>query len=107
MCDDKGVLLAFLPPYSSDFNPIEESFGPLKAWMRTNRSLAVEYGTDFGAFPEVAVQQVGRQLDGSAHFRPRQYGLNEAAGCYQQQQEALGRDGGRGRDRGSTQCILL
>lgn len=30
----KGVLLRFLPPYSPDFNPIEESFGDLKAYIR-------------------------------------------------------------------------
>ena len=30
----KGVWLKFLPPYSPDFNPIEESFGDLKCWIR-------------------------------------------------------------------------
>ena len=69
MCEDRGVLLAFLPPYSPDFNPIEESFAQLKAWIRTNQQLLAEYGDDFGAFLEFAVQQVGRQLDGGAHFR--------------------------------------
>ena len=28
-----GVLVRFLPPYSPDFNPIEESFTDLKAWI--------------------------------------------------------------------------
>ena len=69
MCEDRGVLLAFLPAYSPDFNPIEESFAQLKAWIRTNQQLLAEYGDDFGAFLEFAVQQVGRQLDGGAHFR--------------------------------------
>ena len=32
--DRRGVLLRFLPPYSPDFNPIEESFGDLKAYIR-------------------------------------------------------------------------
>ncbi|KIL63077.1 hypothetical protein M378DRAFT_80334 [Amanita muscaria Koide BX008] len=27
-------LLVFLPPYSPDFNPIEESFSCVKAWIR-------------------------------------------------------------------------
>ena len=31
-----GVLLVFLPPYSPDFNPIEESFSCVKAWIRRN-----------------------------------------------------------------------
>ena len=26
MCQEAGVLLEFLPPYSPDFNPIEEAF---------------------------------------------------------------------------------
>ena len=26
-CEEAGVLLEFLPPYSPDFNPIEKSFG--------------------------------------------------------------------------------
>ena len=30
----RGVLLRFLPPYSPDFNPIEESFEDLKAYIR-------------------------------------------------------------------------
>ena len=34
MCEDAGVLLDFLPPCSPDFNPIEQSFAQLKAWMR-------------------------------------------------------------------------
>ena len=36
ICADAGVLLDFLPPYSPDFNPIEEAFAELKAWMRKN-----------------------------------------------------------------------
>lgn len=27
----------YLPPYSSDFNPIEEAFSALKAWIQRNR----------------------------------------------------------------------
>lgn len=28
--------LAYLPPYSPDFNPIEEGFSAMKAWLRAN-----------------------------------------------------------------------
>jgi transposase len=31
MCEERGVLLKFLPPYSLDFNPIENTFKDLKA----------------------------------------------------------------------------
>lgn len=32
-----GMKLAYLPPYSPDFNPIEEGFSAMKAWLRNNR----------------------------------------------------------------------
>lgn len=28
----------YLPPYSPDFNPIEEAFSAIKAWLRRNES---------------------------------------------------------------------
>lgn len=31
-----GVRLVYLPPYSPDFNPIEESFGIIKRFIREN-----------------------------------------------------------------------
>jgi len=31
MCHEAGVVLAYLSPYSPDYNPIEESFNGLKA----------------------------------------------------------------------------
>jgi transposase len=34
MCDKAGILLLYLPPYSPDFNPIEEYFGDLKRYIR-------------------------------------------------------------------------
>lgn len=40
MCADAGIVLAYLPPYSPDFNPIEEAFAELKAWIKKNRVLA-------------------------------------------------------------------
>jgi hypothetical protein len=29
--------LLYLPPYSLDFNPIEEGFSTMKAWIRRNK----------------------------------------------------------------------
>ena len=31
---DKGVNIVFLPPYSSDFNPIEQAWSKIKAYLR-------------------------------------------------------------------------
>ena len=39
MCETVDVLPIFLPFYSSDFNPIEETFAELKAWIKKNRAL--------------------------------------------------------------------
>ncbi|KAF9003818.1 hypothetical protein BDZ89DRAFT_967363 [Hymenopellis radicata] len=32
--------LVFLPPYSPDFDPIEEGFSAMKAWLRRNQDFA-------------------------------------------------------------------
>ena len=34
MYDDAGVILLYLPPYSPDFNPIEEHFSVLKKFIK-------------------------------------------------------------------------
>jgi hypothetical protein len=36
-CVFSGCRLLYLPPYSPDFNPIEEGFSAFKAWIRRNR----------------------------------------------------------------------
>ena len=33
----RGMRLLYLPPYSPDFNPIEEAFSAIKSWIRANR----------------------------------------------------------------------
>ena len=35
-----GLILAYLPPYSPDLNPIEEAFAELKAWFKKNYKIA-------------------------------------------------------------------
>ena len=46
MCEEAGVLLEFLPPYSPDLNPIETSFALLKAYLRRHTELALEFALD-------------------------------------------------------------
>jgi len=36
MCDEASVKLIYLPPYSPDFNPIEECFSFMKSYIRRN-----------------------------------------------------------------------
>lgn len=33
----RGCRLVYLSPYSPDYNPIEEAFSAMKAWIRANR----------------------------------------------------------------------
>jgi len=37
-----GAKLWYLPPYSSDLNPIEQTFARIKHWMRPAQKRAVE-----------------------------------------------------------------
>ena len=34
LIEARGAKLVYLPPYSPDFNPIEQAFSKLKAWLR-------------------------------------------------------------------------
>ena len=34
LCDEAGVVIRYLLPYSPDFNPIGELFSVAKAWMK-------------------------------------------------------------------------
>jgi hypothetical protein len=71
LCDDAGVLLKFLPPYSPDYNPIEATFGDLKAWIKRNYMLAADFEV-FGGFLDFAVQQACKgSMEG--HFRAAGY----------------------------------
>lgn len=72
MCEEVGVLLEYLPPYSPDFNPIEEAFAEMKAWMRKNQSLQVTY-EHFEGFLEAALRHMGSKAGN--HFRSCGYAM--------------------------------
>lgn len=66
LCNQYGVLLEYLPPYSPDYNPIKESFAEIKGWMKKNRDLAQAFADDFAGFINLAVTSlVGRK---AKHF---------------------------------------
>ncbi len=51
MCDEAGVILLYLPPYSPDLNPIEELFAELKAFIKRNwHHYNDSSDWDFGAY---------------------------------------------------------
>jgi transposase len=49
-----GYKPLYLPPYSPDLNPIEQTLNVLKAWIRRHGALAAA-SSDFGAFSRHAV----------------------------------------------------
>jgi transposase len=53
--------VAFLPPYSPDFNPIELSFSVLKAWIRRYMGDATQYD-DFKDFLQLAVDSLDGEM---------------------------------------------
>lgn len=55
MCEERGVLLRFLLPYSPDFNPIKATFKDLKTWIKRNYRLAA-YFDNFSDFLEFAIR---------------------------------------------------
>jgi transposase len=57
LCREAGVRLEYLPPYSPDFNPIEQTFKALKSWIKKNNQQAALF-EDFAYFLEYAVQKV-------------------------------------------------
>lgn len=50
MCEAAGVLLARLPPYSCNYNPIQTSFALLKRWIKKHADTAEAYGPEQGGF---------------------------------------------------------
>jgi len=57
MCDDADVTLAFLPPYSCDYNPIETFFAVLKRWMKRHGQRAENYDIFVEFLEEVVLAQ--------------------------------------------------
>jgi transposase len=60
MCHNAGVKLVYLPPYSSDLNPIEEFFAELKAFIKRNWHIYEGKPTQgFSNFLEWCINVVG------------------------------------------------
>ena len=67
-CNERGVPLIYLPPYSPDFNPIEQSFNQIKMWMRKNRDY-LQRCNSFEEFFEWALEAFNVTGDPGSHFR--------------------------------------
>ena len=69
MCNEAGVRLEYLPPYSPDFNPIEASFHNLKQHIQSQRFDDNSFDT-FGDFLHQLVENlVSNSQNAKAHFK--------------------------------------
>ena len=71
ICDEAGIKLAYLPPYSPDLNPIEEAFAELKAWCRKNYKVSETMSLE--AFLEHAMSNLKDEARG--HFSKSRIGV--------------------------------
>jgi transposase len=69
MCEEAEVDLIYLPLYSPDLSPIEESFNRLKQWMRRNRALSQSFKEMFEGFFHLAVKLAVISKDAKGYFR--------------------------------------
>jgi transposase len=71
LCSDAGVKLLYLPPYSPDFNPIEEFFAELKGHIKKAWPAFEEYPEQgFRSFLRKCIHAVGeRKESAEGHFR--------------------------------------
>lgn len=70
LCNEAGVRIEWLPPYSPDLSPIEESFAGLKGWMMKNRSIGEHFsGSMFGLFLHLAVREFNVASHARGYFR--------------------------------------
>lgn len=74
LCEQYGVLLKFLPPYSPDFNPIEATFADIKAWIKRNHRLIEEF-EGFEVFLHFAISQASGTY-AKQHFEEAGYVIN-------------------------------
>ena len=74
LCAEAGVRLLYLPPYSPDYNPIEQTFHVLKQWLKRHNKLAPsmdeeDYNDKFLEFLKEAVEMCLIGVDVRAMFR--------------------------------------
>ena len=68
-CDARRVELIFLPPYSPDYNPIEESFADLKSFIRRTYRTNITRFDSYQLYLEWAVEQTGTGDEGAWRAR--------------------------------------
>lgn len=75
--EEVRVRVLWLPPYSPDFNPIEQSFNELKAWMRRNREIAYTFEEYFEGFIRLALESVCPAEHARGYFQDCGYDISD------------------------------
>jgi transposase len=79
ICDTYDIQLEFLPPYCPEFNPIEQSFHDLKAYIRKAYKPQGGSYDNFYDFLATALRERGRGPEAArrarAHFRHSGYNI--------------------------------
>ncbi len=68
MCHDADVILAYLSPYSLNYNSIKKFFNELKTWMRKHKTLMKKYEGEFSEFIHMTVQEYNAENNAKIHF---------------------------------------
>ena len=77
ICEAARVRIEYIPPYSPDLSPIEESFSALKAWMRRNRKIGQELLPFYELFLHLAIAQCNFKLTARNFFRAYRIDVND------------------------------
>jgi transposase len=67
LCAMHGVRVEYLPPYSPDYNPIEQSFNALKAWVKRHIS-ELSVFPDFPSFMRYGIEQLSVEVEAKGWF---------------------------------------
>jgi hypothetical protein len=91
MCEQAGVRLEYLPPYSPDLNPIETSFSVLKSWIKRHQDIAEVYAEagEFAEFLNKAVRSQSGVGDPGNIFRKSGIFYRSDAELYEEEDDEV------------------
>jgi transposase len=72
LCTAHGVRAEYLPPYLPDYNPIEQSFNALKAWVKRHISELSAF-PDFPSFIQCSIEQLSVEVEAKGWFAKAGY----------------------------------
>ena len=77
LCAAHGVRVECLPLYSPDYNPIEQSFNTLKAWVKSHIGELPAF-PDFSSFMWYSIEQLSMEVEAKGRFAKAGYCSEES-----------------------------